>query len=105
MANDVRRDEQDVGNDFRRDAQDVENFPENVEQRVDQGFDNTVNDVLDAPQDLGDALEGAARWVGDKIGGIEGDGRRAENDVDRFGDRIDNSFDSGEQQGRDQGGW
>lgn len=92
------------------------------EQRVDQGFDNAVQDVADAPDDM-------ARWAGRKVQDVEdvpqdvdNDVRRFDNrvdqgldnavddvaggvgdvvgSVDRFGDGVDNSFQQGEQQGR-----
>ena len=45
-------------------------------------------------------VEKAANWFGDKIGGIEGEGRRVENDVNQFDQNVDNSFEQGEQEGR-----
>ena len=46
---------------------------EDIPQDISQGFE----DVVDAPE----------RWIGRKVGEVEG-----------FGDRIDNSYDQGQQQ-------
>ena len=103
-------------NDINRDEQEIENFPSNEARRAEQGFDNigrdadqgfnnAVQGIENAPQDIGSAFEGAAKWIGDKIGGVEGEGRRVEGDVDRFGDNMQNSYDQGQQQGEQQGGW
>lgn len=102
-------------------------------RRTEQGFDNTVNDAENIPSDIGGGLRGAASWIGDKIGGVQNEGQRAENDVqsnyndgkqdvdqfgqgvqndyndgrqnvDQFGDGMQNSYNQGEQQGR-QDGW
>lgn len=85
---------------------------------AEQGFDNTVQGAERVPSDIGGAVEGAAKWIGDKVGGvehvgrdaendvtgegrkIEGDGRRVEGDVDQYGQNVDNAYDQGEQQGR-----
>jgi hypothetical protein len=125
--------EQNIGNSFRNDAQAVEDAPENMARRTEQGFDNTVNDAENIPSDIGGGLRGAASWIGDKIGGVQNEGQRAENDVqnqyndgkqdvdqfgqgvqndyndgrqnvDQFGDGMQNSYNQGEQQGR-QDGW
>lgn len=58
-----------------------------------------MQDVEDIPSDIGNMIEGAANWIGDKIGGIEGEGRRVENDVNQFDQGVDNSFEQGEQEG------
>ncbi|KAI9663022.1 MAG: hypothetical protein M1821_008069 [Bathelium mastoideum] len=92
-----------AGQDVRRDEQDVENVPGDIAQSADNAGRDAVQDVKDAPSDVGGAIEGAAKWVGDKIGGVEGDGRRAENDVQQFDQGVDNSYDQGENQGRQQG--
>ena len=125
--------EQNIGNSFRNDAQAVEDAPENMARRTEQGFDNTVSDAENIPSDIGGGLRSAASWIGDKIGGVQNEGQRAENDVqssyndgkqdvdqfgqgvqneyndgrqnvDQFGDGVQNSYDQGEQQGR-QDGW
>lgn len=84
IENDYNRADQDV----QRDEQRVENIPSDVGQ-----------DVKDIPSDVGNMVEGAAKWVGDKIGGVQGDVRRDENDVNQFDQGVDNSFQQGEQQG------
>lgn len=84
---DYNRADQDV----QRDEQRVENIPGDVGQ-----------DVKDIPSDMGKMVEGAAQFIGDKIGGVQGDARRDENDVNQFDQGVDNSFQQGEQQG--QGG-
>ncbi|KAL9095290.1 MAG: hypothetical protein Q9165_002546 [Trypethelium subeluteriae] len=92
-----------AGQDVRRDEQDVENIPGNVEQGVDNAGRDAVQDVKDVPSNIGGAIDGAAKWVGDKLGGVEGEGRRAEGDVQNFDQNVDNSYDQGENQGRQQG--
>lgn len=92
---DYNRAEQDI----RRDEQEVENIPENVANATEEGFDNAVQDVEDIPSDIGSMVKEAANWIGDKIGGIEGEGRRAENEVNQFDQSVENSFDQGEQEG------
>ena len=86
-----------VGQDISRDARDVENAPGNAERDVKQG-------VEDVPSDVSGGVRDAASWVGDKLGGAENEGRRAENDVNQFDQNVDNSYDQGEQQGK-QSGW
>ncbi|KAG9739541.1 hypothetical protein KCU73_g9453, partial [Aureobasidium melanogenum] len=100
---------------------------------AEQGFNNTVSSVENIPSDIGAGLRGAANWIGEKIGGAENEGRRAEQDVqnryndaeqdvdrfdqgvknryddaeqdvDRFNQGMQNSYDQGEQQGR-RDGW
>lgn len=67
----------------------VEDIPQDVEQgfdrfgnRVEQGWDNTVENVEDAPESL-------AHWGGEKVG-----------DVERFDDRVEDSYDEGRYEGR-----
>lgn len=125
--------EQSIGNSFRRDEQAVEDAPETLARDTRQGFDKTVDSVENIPSDIGGGLRGAANWIWDKIGGVQNEGQRAENDVqdgykdaeqnvdqfgqgvqdkyndgrqnlDQFGDGMQNSYDQGEQQGR-QDGW
>lgn len=127
------REESRIGDSFRRDEQAVENAPENLARYAEQGFNNTVNSVENIPSDIGAGLRGAANWIGEKIGGAENEGRRAEQDVqnryndaeqdvdrfgqgvknryddaeqdvDRFNQGMQNSYDQGEQQGR-RDGW
>lgn len=78
----------------------VENIPEDVGRAAEQGVDNTVQDVENVPNDIGNMVDGAAKWIGDQIGGVEGEERRAENDVNQFDQNVDNSYQQGEQQGR-----
>ena len=60
---------------------------------------------------MGNSLKGAAEWIGSKIGGGERDVDRAEGDVSgeynkaeagvqNFDNQVDQSYDQGEQQGR-----
>lgn len=62
--------------------------------RVESGFDNAVNDVEDAPENV-------AAWVGDKVGDVE----RFGDDVGDYGDRLDDAYDQGRQDGRDDDNW
>lgn len=130
--NAFNNEEQSIGNSFRRDEQSLENAPETLARDSKQGFDNSVNSVENIPSDIGGGLRGAANWIGDKIGGVQNEGQRAESDVkgsyndaeqnvdqfgegvqdkyndgrqdvDRFGDGMQNSYDQGEQQGRQEG--
>lgn len=117
MRSDARAVENAPGNAYRATEQGFERGEENVEragQNVEQGF-------KDAPSDIGGALKSAASWIGSKVGGAENEGRRAEGevdrfgqgvedrgrraegDVDRFGEGVGNSYEQGEQQGRQQG--
>lgn len=89
--------------DVREDAQRVEALPDDAARAAERGYDNTVDAVKNAPSELSNAVSGAAKWLGDKIGGVEGEGRKAEESVDRFGQGVENSYDQGEQQGRQQG--
>lgn len=88
-----------AGQDVRRDEQAVENVPNDMAQ----GVGDAVQDVKDAPSDLGNVVDKAASWVGDKFGGAENEGRRAESDVQQFDQNVDNSYDQGENQGKQQG--
>ena len=78
-------------------------MPGDAARDTEQSFDNGVKDVKDVPSDIGGAIGSAAKWVGDKIGATEGEGRKAEGDVDQFGQGVDNSYDQGQQQGQQQG--
>ena len=88
-----------AGQDVGRDEQAVENVPNDVSQ----GVGDAVQGIKNAPSDLGNAVESAASWVGDKIGGVEGEGRRAEGDAQQLDQNVDNSYNQGENQGRQQG--
>ncbi len=59
-----------------------------------------MEEVENIPDDIGNMVKDAANWIGDKIGGIEGEGRRVENDVNQFDQGVENSFEQGEQEGR-----
>ncbi|KAJ4377738.1 hypothetical protein N0V83_000568 [Neocucurbitaria cava] len=93
---------------------DVENFPENAagwtgeqvgrvenfDDRVENRVDNAVDDVEDLP-------ENAARWTGEKVQEVEDIPQDINNrwdnavgDVDRFGERMDNSYDAGRDEQR-----
>ena len=114
LERDWDRDKYRMGQKVDDGVQDVENFPDNaanwtgrkvgevedIPQDIEQGydrakygmenkFDNAVEDVADIPQDIGQGVEGVASWVGRKFG-----------DVERFGEGMENSFDTGEAQGR-----
>ena len=52
------------------------------DNRVEQGFDNTVQDVENAPDNV-------AGWFGEKVG-----------DVERFDDNVDSAYDQGRYEGR-----
>lgn len=83
-----------AGQDVSRDAQDVENVPGDVGR-----------DVENAPSELGQGLKDAASFVGDKIGGVQGDASRAKGDVNNFDNSMDQSYDQGDAQGQQQGGF
>ena len=85
---------------IRHDEQEIENIPENLGNAAEQGFDNAVQDVEDIPNDIGNIIEKAANWIGDKVGSIEGEGRKVENEVSEFGQNVENSYEQGEQEGR-----
>ncbi|KAK5004569.1 hypothetical protein LTR60_006516, partial [Cryomyces antarcticus] len=75
-------------------VQEVEDIPQDIEQdydRVKYGvenrFDNVVQDVEDVPDDV-------AGWAGRRVG-----------DVERFDDNIDNAYDEGRYEGRNDDGW
>jgi hypothetical protein len=95
----------DARQDVNRGEQDIANAPADLGRDAQQGFDNTVQGVKDVPSDLGGAVKGAADWIGDKVGGVQGDARRAEGDVNNFDNSVDQSYNQGEQQGQQQGGW
>ena len=59
-----------------------------------------MQNVENIPNDVGNMVENAAKWIGDKIGGIEGEGRRVENDINQFDQNVENSYEQGEQEGR-----
>jgi hypothetical protein len=74
----------------------VEGFDDRVENR----FDNAVNDVEDFPED-------AARWGGEKVQEVEDIPQGIENrwdgavgDVEQFGDRMDDAYDGGRDEQR-----
>ena len=119
------REEQSIGDDYRRGEQAVENAPGEIARDVQQGFNNTVQGIENVPSDIGSGIRSAANWIGDKIGGAENEGRRAEQNVensynraednverrydnaeqgvDRFNQGVENSYDQGERQGRREG--
>lgn len=59
---------------------------------MEQGFDNAVDDVEQAPENV-------AKWTGEKVGEVE----RFGDDVEAYGDRLDNAYDEGREEGRN--GW
>ncbi|KAK0963943.1 hypothetical protein LTR91_018748 [Friedmanniomyces endolithicus] len=90
-----------AGQDVRQGEQSIENAPADVGRDAEQGVDNGVRDVEDVPSDIGrGGLKGAADWIGSKVGGVEGDTSRAEGDVSGFDNSMDQSYNQGEQQGR-----
>ena len=56
---------------------------------MERRWDNAVDDVEDAPENVAD-------WAGRKVGDVE----RFGDDVDRFGDRVEDSYDAGRNEGR-----
>lgn len=56
-----------------------------MENDVEEGFDRVGDDIIDAPENV-------ANWVGEKVG-----------DVERYGDNIDYSYEEGKYEGRE--GW
>jgi hypothetical protein len=63
--------------------------------RIENGFDNAVEDVVDAPEEV-------SEWAGRKVGDVE----RFGDDVEQYGDNLDNAYDEGREEGRDDdGGW
>ena len=92
-----------AGQDVRRDEQAVENAPGDAVRDVDNAGRRADQDVKDIPSNIGSAVEGAASWIGDKFGGVENEGRRAEGDAQQFDQNVDNSYNQGENQGRQQG--
>lgn len=83
-------------------VQEVEDVPQDVGQgferfgdRVEEGWDGAVEGVEDAPADV-------AGWVGRRVGEVEGVG----DEVERFGDGLDNAYDQGkDEERREDGGW
>lgn len=73
---------------------------ENFGDRVDQRWDNAVDDVEDFP-------ENAARWGGEKVQEVEDIPQDVENrwdgavaGVENFGDRMDDAYDDGRDEQR-----
>lgn len=97
MENNFQQSEQNFENRVQRDEQAVENAPENAARWAEQGVDNVVQGVEDIPSDIGGAINKVAGWFGEKIGGVEREGRDAEQDVDRFGQGIANDYNEGRQ--------
>ncbi|KAK0312198.1 hypothetical protein LTR29_009254 [Friedmanniomyces endolithicus] len=89
-----------AGQDVRQGEQSIENAPADVGRDAEQGVDNGVRDVENVPSDIGGGMKGAADWIGSKVGGVEGDTSRAEGDVSGFDNSMDQSYNQGEQQGR-----
>lgn len=79
--------------------QDVEDIPQDVENgfdrfgnRIDQGFQSSVDYVEDAPDRI-------ANNLGEAVGDVENFGDR----VDRFGDGLQDSYDDGRNESRNDG--
>ncbi|KAK0321814.1 hypothetical protein LTS16_013056 [Friedmanniomyces endolithicus] len=89
-----------AGQDVRQGEQSIENAPADVGRDAEQGVDNGVRDVENVPSDIGGGMKGAANWIGSKVGSVEGDTSRAEGDVSGFDNSMDQSYNQGEQQGR-----
>jgi hypothetical protein len=75
-----------------RKVQDVEDIPQDIDQgfdnfgrRVENKWDNAVDDVEDAPDRI-------ANFIGGGIGKVE-----------RFGDGVEESYDEGRNEGRNDG--
>ncbi|GFF40542.1 hypothetical protein IFM58399_05960 [Aspergillus lentulus] len=68
----------------------VEAIPENIEQRWDRTEDRIENKWDNAVDDVEDFPENAAEWTGRRVG-----------EVEQFGDNIDNAYDEGRAEGRD----
>lgn len=69
--------------------QDIENDYDRVKYGMENKWDNAVQDVEDVPEDV-------AGFVGAGVGRVE----RWGDDVDRFGDNMDNAYDQGRDDGR-----
>lgn len=68
----------------------MEAIPENIEQRWDRTEDRIENKWDNAVDDVEDFPENAAEWTGRRVG-----------EVEQFGDNIDNAYDEGRAEGRD----
>jgi len=64
-------------------VQDIEQGFDRFGNRIEQGFD----DVVDAPEEI-------ANWAGRKVG-----------DVERFDDNVDDAYDEGKYEGRNDDRW
>ncbi|KAF2772210.1 hypothetical protein EJ03DRAFT_325037 [Teratosphaeria nubilosa] len=73
-----------AGQDVRQDEQSVEDIPSDIGNAAEKGFSSAVQGAQDVPGDICKAVEGAAGWVGDKMGGAESDVNQAEGDVQQF---------------------
>ncbi|KAF2859804.1 hypothetical protein K470DRAFT_264951 [Piedraia hortae CBS 480.64] len=87
----------------------VESVPGDIGRRAEQGYDNTVQGIENIPQNIGGALQSAANWIanspsGEKIGGVQSGYDNAQQDVQRFGDNMSNSYEQGQQEGRNNWG-
>lgn len=87
-------------------VQDVENIPGDVEGAWDRTENRIDNDINQDIQNVEDFPEDAARWTGEKVqdvenipGDIEGAVGGAFQDVENFGDRMDNAYDQGQAEG------
>lgn len=63
----------------------IENGWDRAEDRVENGFDDAVQGVEDIPEDV-------AGWAGRKVG-----------EVERFGDEVDDAYEEGRYEGREDG--
>ena len=68
---------------IRGNVQDIEQGFDRFGNRIEQGFD----DVVDAPEEI-------ANWAGRKVG-----------DVERFDDNVDDAYDEGKYEGRNDDRW
>lgn len=56
------------------------------------------------PSDIGSGIKQAANWIGEKLGGVERKEQETEQDLNNFGEGVENSYSQGEQEGEREGG-
>ncbi|KAF4301289.1 ww domain protein [Botryosphaeria dothidea] len=91
---------QDVEQSWDRTEDRVEQGWDNAENRVEQGWDNAENNVEQGwdstVEAVEDAPENAAEWVGEGVGKVE----RFGDDVEDYGDSLEQSYDEGRDEAR-----
>jgi hypothetical protein len=75
---------------------DVQEAPEDFEQGFDRFGDDAERKFDDAVDDVQDAPENVAGWMGDKVGGVE----RFGDEVQGYGDGLGDAYDQGRDEGR-----